>query len=191
MFGKKPEIDSEDTIRVNVGLTRSCVSTIDELMDSTMLFNSRAEFVTAALRHFTFMYMEQAKWELDQAINVSPRSQIVLDEYVNTMSAVGAQLESEFREEYGGALNVQIAIRLTPEFYTRIMDMNELSPLGIQSLCRMAIKEYCHYLTEKDAQLQAFVNQYNQLFYSTGAESDASDRVIRSMEHWRKKRSTI
>ena len=47
--------------RIDVNVTLACVESIDEVIESSMLFNNRSDFVIQALRHFTMQYMATAK----------------------------------------------------------------------------------------------------------------------------------
>ncbi len=166
-----------------MNVTLACVESIDEVIESSMLFNNRSDFVIQALRHFTMQYMATAKDMLSKITKRYSRAgftqktyQAILDEYTSAMSHLGAQLDDRFRDTFGGALTEQIPIRINQDFYTRLKDMNELSPLGIQGICRMAIKDYYEIVKSDSQDMTTFVQDYNALLqnteYSEATEED-------------------
>ena len=181
MLGEKSKEPRKQRIDVNV--TRACVDSIDEIIESSMLFNNRSDFVIQALRQFTMGYMATAKDMLGKITKrygqneIKPEHyQAILDDYTSAMRTLGAQLDERFRTTFGGALTEQIPIRINQNFYTRLKDMNELSPLGIQGICRMAIKDYYEIVKADSQDLTTFVQDYNTLLENAECtDSDEED----------------
>ncbi len=132
-----------ESVRLNISLSKECIERIDQLMESSRCYNSRADFVSASLRHMVWKYWEVADAVLTAAEKKHGRPVAGRSEYMNRMRAIGQGLEGRFGEQFGRNLNVQISVRLVPAFFDQLSHMDDISPCGIQTLARMAIVDYC------------------------------------------------
>lgn len=166
---------AEESIRLNVGLTKRCMEEIDGLIESSGLFNSRSEFITSALRYLVSRYVQASDSVLKAVDDGTRGPKTVAVVYRNRMEKVGAGLDERFIEHYGEGICVQVAIRMNPRFYNRIASMTELSPMGIQHTCRMAVVEYSRYIGEEICQMHELMEDFEKYSSEAPQKEDESD----------------
>ena len=181
--GRSPKTAENESIRVNVGVTKECVAKIDEVMESSHLFNSRSEFILAALRNLCCRYAQVADAVLTKARDKHGDSPAALDEFIRSMNAMGQGLDERFREQFGKSLNVQIAIRMNPGFYDRVM-LDTLSPRGIQPLARMAIVDYCRYIESQMEAVNGFSERIKGMLPGAPSVEDDGEDLLARWDEW-------
>lgn len=165
------------SIRVNVGVNKECVEKIDELIEASRVFNSRSEFIIAALRSLCFKYAHVSGTMLEKAKERHAEPGLVMEDYVRSMNVIGLTLEGRFRERFGKTVTLQIAIRLNPGFYGKAVGMDVLSPTGIQSLARMAIVDYCQEIESEIETVDRVFEETGKLSKSGPTEEDTENAL--------------
>ena len=131
------------SIRINIGVNSSCIKEIDETIQDTGLFNSRVDFVTAALRDTVLWYTRNAPKELETSFQCNGgKTATAWNAFIQTMHDLGKSLTDDYVEEYGSGLDAQIPIRLTEDMYFRVRYTAWIMAPDIPSFCRMAIARY-------------------------------------------------
>ncbi len=174
---------SAESVRVNVGLTKECMQEIDELIAKIRLFNSRSEFITAALRNLMFNYERVADETIKQMTKTYGNTEEALNKYYQQMEILGRKLEERYKEKFGANVDVQIAIRLNQRFYDRITSMDDLSPKGIQPLCRMAIVQYCKYIGDQ-AMNHSFRSSSLRYLRNKAKECSVESEIMDPLKRW-------
>ncbi len=173
MPGRKKTDPDKQSVRVNVGVTKECVAKIDELMEASHVFNSRSDFINAALRCLCFKYADVAGMLLTEAEGKHAEPRAVMGDFDKSMNTIGHTLDGRFRERFGETVTVQVAIRMNPAFYDRIVGMSALSPGGIQPLARMAIVDYCKCIESEIETANRLFERTGKLAVSEPSEQDA------------------
>lgn len=168
-----------ESVRVNVGLTRDRLEKIDELIDRRSLFNSRSEFVIAALRNLFFDYACVVSIALRDAMDECDDSKRAFERFYSKMESFGRGLDDRYKEQFGTLVNIQIAIRLNQVFYNYLASPDDLSPRGIQPLCRMAIVQYCRFIENEMDDYDAFADEYNGSADERDADEGDDDDPMR------------
>ena len=180
----RTKTSASTSVRINVGLTRKCVDYIDDLIDETMLYNGRSEFVIEALRHFSYKFPKKASKVLELCIDKGGMTSVAMKEYNGLMASLGSTFDSDFAEMFGGTINVQVSIRISSQFYERLKGMFEMSPRGIQPLCRMAVYDYCSFIEKENEILQNYVDRYNSVLDEIEGRNAGEADVCDVMEIW-------
>lgn len=167
--------NTEESIRLNVGLTKRCIAEMDSLIEGSGLFNNRSEFITCALRYLISRYVQVSDSILKVADNGTRDSKTVAAFYRAQMEKVGAGLEERFIRSYGDGLSVQVAIRIKSSFYNTVTSLTELSPRGIQHTCRMAVVEYSRYIGEEICQMHELMEDFEKYSSEEPPKEDEMD----------------
>ncbi len=167
--------DTGEAIRVNVGLSKRCFAEMDGLIRSSGLFNSRSEFINCALRYLISRYVQVSDSILKVVDDGTRDSKTVASVYRDRMGKVGAGLEERFIKNYGDGISVQVAIRMKPSFFNRVISMTELSPGGIQNTCRMAVVEYARYIGEEICQMHELMEDFEKYSPEEPPKEDETD----------------
>lgn len=174
MTGNSTLDDADNgSIRLNIGLTKKCLARIDLLIESSGLYNSRSEFATCAMRHLVSKYTEVSGAVLKAVENDSEDSRAVRTAYQNRMEKIGFGLEERYREEFEDPLSIQLAIRMKPGFYNAMASLDDLSPRGIQSTCRMALVEYCRHVSEEIRRMHELAEDKGKYAFEEPPKEDA------------------